>query len=114
LQTEFLGESGVVKIDSFGDRTDIDVAIRQLDPSLINDIVGTWSPSSGILWANNRGRRKGEATSNGLSNVNGGPLIITTVLVTSCLSMHVALGTYYLRQCFSIATFAHPDKCYVL
>ena len=73
FQTEFLGESGLVKIDAYGDRTDFELEIRRLNED--HSLLGTWSPSSGLLWSSRQ-------ENNRQSNFEAGrPLVITTVLV---------------------------------
>ena len=72
-----MGESGVVKVDRYGDRSDIELVLTNLETDALQ---GTWSSSSGLLLNTNghRGREKKGKTS---WNLSGEPLVITTVLV---------------------------------
>ena len=63
----------MVKIDKYGDRTDFELEIRRLNEG--HSLLGTWSPSSGLLWS-------GKQENTRQSNFEAGrPLVITTVLV---------------------------------
>ena len=79
FQTQFLGKTGVVKIDEYGDRTEVDMVIKAVDEEKESSIIlGTWSATSGLMWKEHNGpaRRK-----SGLGNMVKQSLVITTVLV---------------------------------
>ena len=74
FQNEFLGESGWVKIDRYGDRTDFQLEIRKLNEE--HTLEGTWSGANGLLWS---GRKTQVRHQNNFAA--GRPLVISTVLV---------------------------------
>ena len=85
FQTQFLGQSGLMQLDIFGDRTNVDFHLRKLEGNS-EYIQGSWSPSKGLLWSplNSRhGQNSGNIDK--ISNIEVEPLIITTVLVSIML-----------------------------
>ena len=78
FQNEFLGESGWVKIDRYGDRTDFQLEIRKLNEE--HTLEGTWSGANGLLWS---GRKTQVRHQNNFAA--GRPLVISTVLVLLAL-----------------------------
>ena len=81
LQTQFFGQSGLVQLDTFGDRTNVEFELRKVE----NDedyLLGTWSPSSGLLWSG-VGNKKN--VNRKFEHLGTEPMIITTVLVSMYL-----------------------------
>ena len=83
FQNEFLGESGWVKIDRYGDRTDFQLEIRKLNEE--HTLEGTWSGANGLLWS---GRKTQVRHQNNFAA--GRPLVISTVLVLLALFFSLA------------------------
>ena len=71
-----MGETGVVKIDRYGDRSNIELDIQKIDAGG-QQLLGTWTPSSGLLTVSGGHQSK---PSHGIYDL-GEPLIITTILV---------------------------------
>ena len=114
FQTEFIGRTGVVKIDSHGERTDFALEIGQLSPRIhgpkastllegdvldpAEEIVGTWSPRKGLLWrglqtvnGGANGGSMGGARGAGLEAMirqKSGVLTMTTVFVSDFVQMY--------------------------
>ena len=56
FQSKFLGKTGVVKFDNLGERSDIELEIRQLltaSGGTSMRVVGIWNLQNGLMW---RGR----------------------------------------------------------
>ena len=70
-----MGETGVVKIDRYGDRSNIELDIQKIDAGG-QQLLGTWTPSSGLLTVSGHQSRPSHGTLD-LAK----PLIITTILV---------------------------------
>ena len=70
-----MGESGVVKIDRFGDRSNIVLDLQKIDAGG-HQLLGTWAASTGLLTVDgaHSGRSKSFVD-------RTEPLVITTVLV---------------------------------
>ena len=74
-----MGESGLVKFDAYGDRTDFQLEIRRLDHEE-HTLQGTWNARSGLMWSRKQAKVR-------QSNFDAGrPLVITTVLVLKYFS----------------------------
>ena len=59
FQSEFWGKTGIVRIDSEGERTDFELEIKQIRPDAdwgTVETVGSWSTRGGLMW---RGERSG-------------------------------------------------------
>ena len=70
-----MGETGVVKIDRYGDRSNIELDIQKIDAGG-QQLLGTWTPSSGLLTVSGHQSKPSHGTLD-----LGKPLIITTILV---------------------------------
>ena len=83
FQTQFLGQSGLVQLDKYGDRTHVEFHIRKLEGE--HDYVqGSWNPSNGLLWSKtlpNFIQNGQDENANKDHSIRFEPLIITTVLV---------------------------------
>ena len=71
-----MGDSGLVKIDRYGDRSEFDLVIKKMDEEN-GKVVGTWNPKNGLLLS--AGASKGGKK--GTFSQSLEPLVITTVLV---------------------------------
>ena len=60
FQSEFWGKTGIVRIDSEGERTDFELEIKQVRADVGDwgtvETVGSWSTRDGLMW---RGERSG-------------------------------------------------------
>ena len=76
-----MGQSGLVQLDKYGDRTHVDFHIRKLEGE--HDYVqGSWNPSNGLLWSKTLPNFINGQDENANDDTIGfEPLIITTVLV---------------------------------
>ena len=79
LQANFVGDTGVVRIDRYGDRSNIELDLHKIDAGG-HQLLGTWSSINGLLSID--GGHSNQR--NGLANL-AEPLVITTVLVTTIL-----------------------------
>ena len=83
-----MGESGLVKIDPYGDRTDFQLEIRKLDHEE-HTLQGTWSANTGLMWSRKQAKVR-------QSNFDAGrPLVITTVLVFFILISYRVFGQMF-------------------
>ena len=78
MQTQFFGQSGLVQLDTFGDRTNVEFELRKVENEE-DYLLGTWSPSSGLLWSG-VGNKKN--VNRKFEHLGTEPMIITTVLVS--------------------------------
>lgn len=77
LQAQFVGETGWIQIDKYGERSNFEIVIKKLDDEQ-GVPLGTWSPSNGLLLASlEGGKSRSRQSMQDLKN----PLVITTVLV---------------------------------
>ena len=81
LQAYFVGDTGVVRIDRYGDRSNIELDLHKIDAGG-HQLLGTWSSTNGLLSIDDGHSNQ----KNGLAN-HAEPLVITTVLVTTLLFM---------------------------
>ena len=79
LQANFVGDTGVVRIDRYGDRSNIELDLHKIDAGG-HQLLGTWSSTNGLLSIDDGHSNQ----RNGLAN-RAEPLVITTVLVTTIL-----------------------------
>ena len=89
-----MGQSGLVQLDKYGDRTNVDFHIRKLEGE--HDYVqGSWNPSNGLLWSKtlpNFIQNDQDENANKDHSIRFEPLIITTVLVRESCTINLFLN----------------------
>ena len=80
FQVEFVGQTGLIRIDKYGDRSDFELVFKKVDENGPL-MVGTWSPGEGLLLKHGNVHLHGSGKK-GLGSTLSKPLTITTVLVS--------------------------------